>query len=317
MIRDETILITGGAGFIGTRLCEELAPHNQVRVLDTFSRNTWEGTKLRDMENVELLRGDVRDPEVVADAASGADRIAHLASVAGVSTVLENPALTMCVAFVGTHNVLEAARLHGNMRRVAAFSTSEVFGRFAWDVGETDPTPIGPVGEGRWTYAVSKIAAEHLANAYYREFGVPAVSLRPFNVYGPGQVGEGAIHHFVLRALSGEPIVVNNDGRQIRSWCYVDDMVDGTLRALEADSAVGQAFNIGNPAATITVLRLAELVQRLAGSTAGIEFRRRDYPDVETRVPNIDKARELLGFEPRTGLDDGIERTLAWYRETT
>lgn len=314
MIRGETILLTGGAGFIGTRLARELAGENTVRVLDIFSRNTLERTELRGIDGVELIAGDVRDDGAVRAACEGVDRVVHLASIAGVGTVLSNPSRTMDVALTGTRNVLEAARANG-CRRVVLFSTSEVFGRFAFNVGESDVTPIGPVGEPRWSYACAKIATEHLAHAYHLEFGLPTVSLRPFNVYGPGQVGEGAIHNFIRRVLAGEPITVNNDGRQIRSWCYLDDMVAGTLAALEADSAPGHSFNIGNPAATITVLRLAELVARLAGGGAPIEFVRRDYPDVETRVPNIDKARELLAFEPRVGLEDGIRRTLDWYRE--
>lgn len=314
MIQGETILLTGGAGFIGTRLCELLAPHNKLRVLDTFSRNTWESTRLRDMDNVELIRGDVRSLDDMKRAGKGASRIAHLASIAGVGTVLNNPALTMDVALTGTKNALEVARENG-CSRIVTFSTSEVFGRFAWDVKESDVTPIGAVGEPRWTYACAKIATEHVAHAYHREFGLPTVSLRPFNVYGPGQVGEGAIHNFIKKVVAGDAITVNNDGRQIRSWCYVDDMVEGTLRALEDDAAAGQSFNIGNPAATITVLRLAELVARIAGVEANIEFVRKDYPDVETRVPNVDKARELLGFEAKVGLEEGLERTVAWYRE--
>ncbi len=314
MIQGETILLTGGAGFIGTRLCEELYEHNTIRVLDTFSRNSWETTRLRGIDNVELIRGDVRNMEDMKRAAEGVTRIGHLASIAGVGTVLNNPALTMDVALTGTRNALEVARENG-CKRVVTFSTSEVFGRFAWDVKESDVTPIGAVGEPRWTYACAKIATEHVANAYFREFHLPTVSLRPFNVYGPGQVGEGAIHNFIKKVVAGEAITVNNDGRQIRSWCYVDDMVDGTLRALEDDAAPGQAFNIGNPAATITVLRLAELVARIAGVEPKIEFVRKDYPDVETRVPNVDKARELLGFEAKVGLEEGLARTVAWYRE--
>ena len=314
MIQGETILLTGGAGFIGTRLCERLAPHNTLRVLDTFSRGTWESTRLREFENVELIQGDVRNLDDMTRAGEGATRIVHLASIAGVGTVLNNPALTMDVALTGTKNALEVARANA-CARVVTFSTSEVFGRFAWDVKESDVTPIGAVGEPRWSYACAKIATEHVAHAYHREFGLPTVSLRPFNVYGPGQVGEGAIHNFIRKVLAGDAITVNNDGRQIRSWCYVDDMVEGTLRALELDAAAGQSFNIGNPAATITVLRLAELVARIAGVKANVEFVRKDYPDVETRVPNVDKARELLDFEAKIGLEEGLERTVAWYRE--
>ena len=315
MITGETLLLTGGAGFIGTHLAEALLPHNKLRILDTFRRHPIDEHRLREHPNVELVAGDVRDREQLARVADGCDRILHLASVAGVSTVLNNPSTTMNVAIQGTTNVLDIAKENPAIKRVVTYSTSEVFGRFALNVGETDPTPIGPVNESRWTYAASKIVAEHLAMAYHREFDVPAVSLRPFNVYGPGQIGEGAIHNFIVRAIRNEPIIVNNDGRQIRSWCYVSDMVDGTLRALESDDAVGLAFNIGNPQATITVVRLAELVIRLAGSRSTIEYRKRDYPDVEVRLPSIERAREYLAFEPEVSLEAGIARTIAWYRE--
>ncbi len=316
MIQGESILVTGGAGFIGSTLIARLLEHNRVRVFDTLDRDALTRSGLADHENLELVRGDVRDAEAVARAVVGVDRVAHLASIAGVGTVLSHPVKTMQIAITGTMNVLEAARTAGDVKRVVTFSTSEVFGRHAFNVSEADDTPIGPFDEARWTYAVSKIASEHLAHGYGREHGMPVVTLRPFNVYGPGQIGEGAIHNFIRRALAGDPITVYNDGRQIRSWCYITDMVDATLAALELDDAVGNAFNVGNPAATITVLRLAELVQRLAGSTTPIAFERRDYPDVETRVPNIDRARRLLGFEPQVSLEDGIERTLAWYRES-
>ncbi len=313
MIQNETILLTGGAGFIGTTLAGVLAPHNKIRVLDTFSRNAFETTELRHLDNVELIRGDVRSTADVDAAVAGVDRVVHLASIAGVGTVLNNPSRTMDVALTGTRNVLEAARAN-DCKRVAIFSTSEVFGTHAFNVKESDVTPIGAVGEPRWSYACAKIATEHLANAYFREFGLPTVTLRPFNVYGPGQVGEGAINNFIRRVLAGEPITINNDGRQLRSWCYVDDMVAATVAALEAPEAVGEAFNVGNPAATLTVVRLAELVARLAGIEPNLEYVRKDYPDVEVRVPNIDKARELLGYEPTVGMEEGLLRTLKGYR---
>lgn len=315
MIQGETILLTGGAGFIGSTLARRLVDHNRVRIFDTFDRDALSGTLLDGHPNVQRVRGDVRDAEQMLNALRGVDRVVHLASVAGVGTVLSQPVRTMRVALEGTANVLEAARELGTVKRIVCFSTSEVFGRHAYNVTEQDDTPIGPVNEPRWTYAVAKIAAEHLGHSYGRQFGLPVVSLRPFNVYGPGQIGEGAIHNFIRRALADEPITVNNDGRQIRSWCYVDDMVDATLAALERSEAAGHAFNVGNPAATVTVYQLAEMVKRLAESRSEIRFERRDYPDVEIRVPNVDKARHLLAWQPRVGVEEGISRTLRWYRE--
>jgi nucleoside-diphosphate-sugar epimerase len=240
--------------------------------------------------------------------------VIHLASIAGVDTVMKHPVTTMRTALLGTSNVLEAALAAGGMERVIDFSTSEVFGRHAFNVTEGDVTSLGAVGEARWTYAVSKLATEHLTFNYHKEHGLPTCSVRPFNIYGPRQVGEGAVHHFILRALRGETLGVHNDGGQIRAWCYVDDIVAGTLLALEHPRAVGHAFNIGNPRSTVTIYNLAREVVRLAGSSSRIEFVRWDFPDVELRIPNIDKARELLGFEPRVDLEEGLLRTIAWYR---
>ncbi len=315
MIAGERILLTGGAGFIGSTLLGELVEKNHIRVLDTLDRNALEKHPARGHANVEFVRGDVTVLEQVEDAMRDCDRVVHLASVAGVGTVLDKPVRTMRVAYEGTLNVLDAARRNGNIRRIVTLSTSEVYGRFAYNAVENEGTVIGPVGESRWTYAGSKIAAEHLAIAAAREWGLPVVSLRPFNVYGPRQIGEGAIHNFIRRALANRPITVNNDGRQLRSWCYVDDMVQAIRLSLVRGEAIGEVLNVGNPSATINVVRLAELVKRLTGSTSEIVYQRRDYPDVEIRVPTIDKARATIGFGPAISLEAGIERTIAWYRE--
>jgi nucleoside-diphosphate-sugar epimerase len=138
--------------------------------------------------------------------------------------------------------------------------------------------------------------------------------VRPFNIYGPMQVGEGAVHHFIVHALRDEPLVVHNDGGQIRAWCYIDDIVAGTLTTLSHDGAVGHAFNIGNPRSTVTIFNLAQEIVRLSGSSSAIEFKEWPFPDVELRIPNIDKARQLLGYQPRVDLAEGLERTIAWYR---
>lgn len=315
MIRNQTILITGGAGFIGSTLASRLIEHNRVRIFDTFDRDALSDLPaLKAHPNLTCIRGDVRDTAAVSAAAQGVDRIAHLASIAGVATVRARPTLTMRVALEGTTAVMEAAAQH-RVARVVSYSTSEVYGTHAWDVRESEPTPIGSVQEPRWTYACAKIAAEHLAHAYGREMAVPVVTLRPFNVFGPRQVGPGAILLFIRRALANEPIVVHGDGKQVRAWCYVDDMVDATLAALVRDEAVGHAFNIGNPAATVTVRELAERVHRLCGATTPVQFIPRDYADVELRVPDISAARQHLQFTPQVELDDGILRTAAWFRE--
>jgi nucleoside-diphosphate-sugar epimerase len=314
MLSGKTILLTGGAGFIGTNLVERLAPHNRIVVLDNLHRDALTASGLRDHPNVRLFQGDVTDYAPVCEAVRGADFIVHLAAIAGVDTVLRQPVRTMEVSLQGTMNLLRAAVDEGRCERFIDFSTSEVFGRYAYNVQEGDQTSLGAVGEARWTYAVSKLATEHLALSYHKQHGLPACSIRPFNIYGPRQVGEGAVHHFVARALRGEELQIHNDGSQIRAWCYVDDIVDGILLCLVRPEAVGHSFNIGNPRSTITIYNLAREVVRLCSSASPIRFVPREEVDVELRIPNILKARKLLGYEPKVDLEEGLLRTILWYR---
>ena len=314
MIQGKKILLTGGAGFIGTTLAGRLVDHNDIVILDNYHRNALRHTRLSDHPNVKIIRGDVTDPDAAHAAAEGCEIIVHLAAIAGVDTVLRMPVDTMKVAILGTYNMLEAARQQPGLERFVDFSTSEVFGAYAYNVREADLTSLGAVGEARWTYAVSKLATEHLAHNYHKQFGIPAVSVRPFNIYGPGQIGEGAIHRFIVQALRDEDITIHNDGSQIRAWCYVDDMAAGLLACLERDEAVGQAFNIGNPRSVVTIYNLAMQIVRLSGSRSKISFVPWDQTDVELRIPNIEKARRLLGYEPQVDLEDGLQRTIQWYR---
>jgi nucleoside-diphosphate-sugar epimerase len=306
--------LTGGAGFIGTALARQLVEHNRVVVLDNGHRNSMKDSGLLSHPNLELIHGDVLDADAVRGAIDGCQMVVHLAAIAGVDTVLKMPVTTMKVAIIGTYNALEAAVAAPGIERFIDFSTSEVFGSYAYKVREGDITSLGAVGEARWTYAVSKLASEHMAHNYHKQYGLPALSVRPFNIYGPGQVGEGAIHRFIVQALNGEAITIHNDGSQIRAWCYVDDMVDGILACLERPAAVGQSFNIGNPRSVVTIYNLAQSIVRLSGSRSEIKFVPWNNADVELRIPNIDKARELLGYEPRVDLEEGLARTIDWYR---
>jgi UDP-glucose 4-epimerase len=310
------IVITGGAGFIGTTLARRLVDENEVVAVDNLHRDTLGGTNLADHPNFRLVQGDVLDSEGLTEIVSGATHVVHCAGIAGVDTVLESPVRTMRVNVIGTYNVLEAAlSSRDTIERLVDFSTSEVFGQHAFNVHEAHVTTIGSVGEARWTYAVSKLAGEHMAHAYHSELGLPTTSVRPFNVFGPRQIGGGAIRAFIEAALAGRDLTIHGDGSQIRAWCYVDDMVDGALLALESPNAVGESFNIGNARSAVTIHDLAQRVQRLTGCSGEIVFQALHYTDVELRIPNVDKARELLGFEAKVDLDEGLERTIAWYRE--
>lgn len=164
-----------------------------------------------------------------------------------------------------------------------------------------------------WTYGVSKLAEEHLAIAYHQEKKLPTVVVRPFNVYGPGQVGEGALRSFILRAIRDEPIEIHGDGTQIRAWCYVDDMVDGVLLAMRHPKAIGESFNIGNQRAITTIFGLANTVVRVLGLCSQVLFTRKDYADVELRIPSVEKADQLLGFKAEVDLEEGIRRTAEYY----
>jgi nucleoside-diphosphate-sugar epimerase len=315
VIRNATVLITGGAGFIGTALCRRLVEHNRVRIFDNLRRNALAEAGLDRHPNVELVVGDVRDAQAVAGAVKGVQYIAHMASIAGVDTVRKNPVTTMEVSLEGTLNALRAAHREGGVQRFVDFSTSEVFGTYAFRVREADVTSLGAVGEARWTYAVSKLATEHLAHNYYVQHQLPTCAIRPFNIYGPGQVGEGAVHAFAVRALKNEPVLIHNEGDQIRSWCYIDDIVDGIELCLTRPEAVGESFNIGNPRSTITIYQLARLVIDLARSRSEIKFVEWGHADVELRVPDVRKAEQRLGYRPKVELDVGLQRTLDWYRQ--
>jgi nucleoside-diphosphate-sugar epimerase len=314
MLSGWRICVTGGAGFIGTHLIERLAPGNRLVVFDNFHRDALSRSGLDKNPNVEVIRGDVMDAEAVKAATKGCDAVVHMASIAGVDTVLKNPVLTMKVSMLGTYNALEGALASGTCKRFIDFSTSEVFGRYAYHVTEFDATTLGAIGEARWTYAVAKLATEHLAMNYHKQYGLPTCSIRPFNIYGPRQVGEGAVHHFITRALRGDPLTVHNDGSQIRAWCYVDDIIDAVIACLTRDEAVGHAFNIGNARSTVTIYNLAKDIVRLSSSGSRIVFEKRDSVDVEIRVPAIQKARDLLGYEAKVDLEEGLLRTIHWYR---
>ena len=312
MIQGKTIFITGGAGFIASTLIARLAPDNRIVVFDNYTRNTLRSTPQAAHPNVRQIEGDVLDMERLRAHMQGAQLVVHAAAIAGIDSTLRNPVATMRVNMIGTANALEAAHQVGGVERFLEFSTSEVFGGQAFKVGESASTVTGAVGEARWTYAVSKLAGEHLSHAYYKQYALPTVTVRPFNVYGPGQTGEGALSIFVRKALKGEDLLIFGDGTQIRAWCYVDDMVDGVLAALEHPGAVGESFNIGNARAVTTIYGLAEAVCRVVGSKSRILFRPALSADIELRIPNVDKALERIGFAAQVDLEEGLRRTVRW-----
>lgn len=317
-LKNKSILLTGGAGFIGTKLCSKLYKNNEILIYDNLRRNSIKFTSLLNENNVRLVEGDVLDlrhlKEVIGEFRPNI--VIHLAAIAGIDTVIKSPVNTMKVNIIGTYNVLEAIKpLIDKIERFIFFSTSEVFGSYAYKVEEIHTTNLAPVGEARWTYSVGKLAAEHLVNSYHKEFDLRAVTVRPFNIYGPGQVGEGAIHAFITRALKGQKVQIHGEGDQIRSWCYIDDMTHGIMLCLEKKEAIGEVFNIGNPRGTITILNLAQKIAVLCKSKSKTIFVPKTYVDVELRIPNIEKAKKILEYSPKMDLDEGLKRTIEWYQD--
>jgi UDP-glucose 4-epimerase len=305
----KNVFITGGAGFIGSSLIERIIDDNHVVVFDNLRRDSLKSRSFANHPNLTVVHGDVLDYPELHKAMRGAQIVVHCAAIAGIDTVIKSPTETMRVNMIGTAKVLEAARTLTTLERLVDFSTSEVFGQSAFRSEETDITSIGAVGEARWTYAVSKLAGEHLTKAYHQEFEMPTVTVRPFNVYGPGQVGEGAMIIFIDKAMRNEDITIHGDGNQIRAWCYIEDFIDGLLLSMTHPNAIGESFNIGNARAVITIYGLAQTIVRVLGSESKLVFASRSGADIELRVPSVEKARRLVGFEASVDLEEGILRT--------
>jgi len=316
-IKNKKILLTGGAGFIGSTLVKRLINNNEILIYDNFSRDSLQYKNITS-KNLKVVKDDVLNfgsikkycedfrPEIVI----------HLAAVAGIDTVIINPIKTLDVNINGTFNLMKALQKYSDrLERVVDFSTSEVLGAYAYKSTEKSDTNFAPVGEARWTYSISKVTGEHLIHSFYKQFGYPCVTIRPFNIYGPGQVGEGAIQIFIKNVVLKKDINIHGDGDQIRSWCYIDDMIDGIELCLTNKNAIGEIFNIGNPKGTITISSLAEKIVTLCKSKSRIVYVPKNYVDVELRIPSIEKAKELLGFVPKVDLNQGILRAYKWYKK--
>ncbi len=315
MIKNKKIFITGGAGFIANKLIANLIEDNEITVYDNFSRDTLSGSGYADHKNITVVKGDILDFDHVVEAMKGAEIVVHAAAIAGIDTVIKDPVKTMRVNMIGSANVLEAARINEVKDRFIDFSTSEILGNYAYKSTELDSSVAGTAGVARWTYAVSKLASEHLSMAYYNQYKVPVVVVRPFNVYGPGQTGEGAMQIFIKMALKNQDIHIDGDGSQIRAWCFVDDFVDCLMRCIENPDAVGNIFNIGNSRTVITIYGLAQTICRVLKSETKIVFDPPLSADIALRIPSVDKAEEMLGFKAKIDLEEGIAKTAEWLKK--
>ncbi len=308
MVKGKHILITGGRGFIGSALAKILSPDNDVTCYDL-------GPGVGSQNGVKQITGDILDRELMALAIAASHIVIHTAAMLGVNRILSNAVATLETNYTGTANVLKYAREAG-CKHVICLTTSEIFGVDAENVNEHGTAKFPDADDPRWCYGVGKLAAEHLALGYYRQYGLPVTIVRPFNVFGEGRVGSHALLYFITSALKGEDLVVYGNGSQVRAWCYIDDFCDAVLRMMNTrEAAIGKSFNIGNPENAISVLGLAEKVIHLCKSKSAVVLKPLPFTDIPVRVPYIGMARSVLGFEPKVGLDEGLERTIEWVRE--
>jgi UDP-glucose 4-epimerase len=312
-------LVTGGAGFIGSHLVDRLSARGDtVVVLDNLSTGRLSNLAQQQAnDSVRIVEGSILDERSVDELVSSCDRVFHLAAAVGVANVVGDPLGSLLVNSRGTENVLAACARH--RRKVLIASSSEVYGKTeSVPMHEDDDRILGSTAVHRWSYGTAKALDEHLALAYARE-GLRTVIVRYFNIYGPRMDPRGygsVMANFLRQATSGEPVTVYGDGLQTRCFTYVDDCIDGTVLAMETESAEGQAFNIGDPRSETTILDLARLVIAVTASRSEISHQSYEarfgpgFEDTRRRVPAADRARDRLGWTSGVGLAEGLRHTI-------
>lgn len=316
------ILVTGGAGFIGSHLCEAMV-HQGYRVvaIDDLSTGRLENIQhLRPLPSFQFVRETINNAQVLDRLTSEADIVIHLAAAVGVKLIVEDPVHTILTNIMGTEAVLATANRYGC--KVLIASTSEVYGKgVKVPFSEEDDHLMGSTTHSRWAYATSKAVDEFLGLAYGRQFGLPVVIMRLFNTVGPRQTGRYGmvVPRFVRRALRDEPLQVYGDGQQSRCFADVQDVVDAIIKLAEHPQAVGEVFNIGSTR-EITIYELAQKVIELSGSRSSIELVPYDeayapgFEDMRRRVPSIEKIGKLIGYKPRYSLEDTLKRVIEFER---
>lgn len=305
-MRNKLIVVTGGAGFIGSHIAEELKDENEVVVID----NLYTGKEENVPEGVSLVRADIRDYEAIAELISSADYVFHEAAQVSVVESVENPVFTEEVNVLGTLNILRAL-LEGHGKIVFASSAAVYGDNPNLPLKEIErPKPLSP-------YGVSKLSAEHYLRVFHELYGIPVVSLRYFNVFGPRQGANqyaGVISIFINRALKGEPLVIFGDGKQTRDFIYVKDVVRANILAAESSRADGGVFNVATGKST-SIIELAMKVIGITGSSSSVLFEKPRPGDIKHSLADISEIKRL-GFEPEWSLEEGLKKTVEWYRAT-
>lgn len=314
MIQGKRILITGGAGFIGTHMAQRLVADNRLTIFDIDLAGPIRFSPLASDERVRKVQGDVRVYDQLAPLVAESDIVLHYASILGVKKVIDHARETIDTILAGTRNVLEAARLNPRIERLVNISTSEVYGN-VMDATEGAAASVGTGNDPRLSYASAKLMGEHLVWAYHRDFKIPTVIVRPFNIYGPLRTASNAVGVFCVKAVANKDVTLHGDGSQLRSWCYIDDFCDAMMGCIEKPGAAGQDFNLGNPVTAVTIYDLAERTIRLSRSNSKLTTTPYTFSDIGVRAPNSSKARELLGYHPKFDMDQGLRPTIDWYRD--
>jgi UDP-glucose 4-epimerase len=319
----KNILITGGAGFIGSALTKSLLEKGyNVTVIDDFSTGSKENlVAVLDNKNFRLITGSITDEAIVAKAVEECDLIYHLAATVGVKNVVDKPLETIIYDTIGTSIVLKYAS--SRSVKTIMTSTSEVYGKSAkYPFREDDDVIIGPPDVNRWSYACSKLLDEFFAIGYHRERGLPVVIVRLFNVVGPGQIGRYGmvIPRFFKFALENKAIPVYGDGKQERCFTYVDDVIDIIIKLANNDDADGQVINLGSNN-EISIKDLAEAVKKVTGSSSEIisepyqKYYGTSFEDVKKRVPDLEKLKKITGTTPKTTLKEILDKMNHYFRE--
>ncbi len=315
-------LITGGAGFIGSHLSDALlAGGHEVLILDNLSTGSMDNiAHLKGRPGFEYFIDTVNNEPLLAELIDRCDVVFHFAAAVGVKLIVEQPVYTIETNVHGTEVVLK----HANKKKklVVIASTSEVYGK-SIDVPfrEDSDLVLGPTPKHRWAYACSKAIDEFLALAYWKERKLPVIIVRFFNTVGPRQTGQYGmvIPNFVRQALAGEPITVFGDGTQQRAFTHVTDVVGALLKLVAEQKAIGQVINIGNTQ-EVTILGLAERVRDLSGSKSPIKFipyeeaYESGFEDMPRRVPELSRAKALIGYAPKHTLDDILVQVIEYFR---